>query len=214
MLRLRHVAAASCGLGAAALALLVPILGGDAEPGYSHASQYISELGASGAANAGLVSAAGFAPIGALTLGFLAFASGLFPRSRRAFAGALCLSAVGAAYLAAAAFPCDAGCPGSGSRSQSIHNAFGLLEYAGGVVGLVLLGSVFRTNAQWRTLSPLSFGCALVVGAGLSAMSIPQLEVVRGLSQRVAEAAIFVWVAAVSAFLLWVRPGVARRSDP
>jgi hypothetical protein len=205
--------AASCGLGAAALALLVPILGGGAEPGYSHAAPYLGELGASGAANAGLVSAAGFAPIGALTLGFLALASGLFPRSRRALAGALCLSAVGAAYLAASAFPCDAGCPGTGSRSQSIHNAFGLLEYAGAVVGLVLLGSAFRADAPWRSLSRLSFRCAVVVGAGFAAMSIPQLEPVRGLSQRVAEAAIFVWVAAVSAFLLWVRPGVAR-SDP
>jgi hypothetical protein len=202
-----RIAAASCGLGAVALALLVPIVGGSVEPDYSHCTQFISELGASGAANATLVSVAGFAPIGVLMLAFLVFASGQLPGARKKVAGVLCLGMVAAAYLVAAAFPCDAGCPRTGSLSQSVHNAFGFFEYLGALVALVLLGSAFRESVAWRALFPVSLGCALVLGAGFIAMLLPPLEAVRGLSQRVAETAIFFWVAVVSVFLL-VRPEV------
>lgn len=93
----------------------------------------------------------------------------------------------------------------SGSVSQSVHNTFGLLEYAGALVGLTLLGSAFRESGVWSSLSPLCRGCALAVGAGFAAMLVPQLESVRGLSQRIAEAAIFLWVAVASVFLLRAR---------
>lgn len=72
---------------------------------------------------------------------------------------------------------------------------------------MVLLALVFRESVAWRVLFPVSLGCVFVLGAGFIAMLLPQLESVRGLSQRVAEAAIFFWVAAVSVFLL-VRPEV------
>ena len=187
--------------------MIVPVAAGHVEPGYSHSSQFISELGAAGAANARLVSLAGFAPIGALVLAFLAFAYEILPGTRkRRTAGAISLAAVGAAYLMAAVFPCDAGCPGSGSISQSIHNAFGLLEYAGAWVGLVLLGSTFRDSAQWRALAPACMASAVLLGAGFVAMLLPELASVRGLSQRVAEASIFGWIAIVSVFLLRARP--------
>jgi hypothetical protein len=120
------------------------------------------------------------------------------------------LATVGVSYLVAAVFPCDAGCPGSGSLSQSVHNAFGFLEYVGALVGLVLLGSAFRASAVWRALSPVCLGCAVVLGVGFVAMLIPPLESVRGLSQRIAEAAIFVWLAVVSLVLLRARPEAAR----
>ena len=158
--RKRLAAAACCGLGAAVLAFAVPVAGACADPGYSHASQFISELGARGAPNATLVAAAGFAPIGALVFAFLWLASGAFPPSLRRTAGVLCLAAVGAAYLAAAVFPCDPGCPASGSFSQSVHNAFGLLEYLGAVGGLLLLGAELRGSAAGRVLAATGAVCA------------------------------------------------------
>ncbi len=194
----RGVAAAACGLAAAALALLVPLVGAQGEPAYSHVGQFISELGARGAAHPSLVAAAGFAQIGALVLAFLAFASGLLPRSRRKTMGVACLAAVGVAYLVSAVFPCDAGCPASGSTSQSIHNLFGFFEYAGALSGLLLVGSALRVSPPWR---PLALACMLaagLVGAGFLAMLVPELGAVRGLSQRLAEAAIFSWIAYAS----------------
>jgi hypothetical protein len=197
--------AAACGLGAAALALVVPLAGGSAEPGYSHVAQFISELGAVGATHSTLVAAAGFAPIGALVLGFLAFAAGLFPRSRRSAAGVACLAAVGASYLASALFHCDAGCPSSGSFSQSVHNLFGFFQYAGAMAGLLLLGSAFRGSPDWRSLAPVCVVSAAFVAAGFVAMLMPDLDSFRGLSQRVAESSIFSWFAYTSVFLLRLR---------
>lgn len=215
MSRIRCRAAASSGLAAAVLALLVPVVGAGGEPGYSHVEQYISELGAVGAANATWVSAAGFAPIGGLVLAFLVFASGAFPRSRRTTAGVFCLGAVGGGYLVSAVFPCDAGCPSSGSFSQSIHNVFGLLEYAGALAGLLLLAAAFRRSPAWRRLATPSVLAAGFVAVGFFAMLVPEFESFRGLSQRIAEGAIFSWIAGTSVFLLRApeRGGGARSSS-
>jgi len=197
-------AAAVCGFAAAALALLVPVVGARGEPTYSHVAQFISELGAVGAVHASVVAVAGFAPIGALVLAFLAFASGVLPRSRRRTAGVICLGAVGASYLASAVFPCDAGCPSSGSFSQSVHNLFGLLEYAGALAGLLLLGAALRGWPAWRNLALACVGSAALVGVGFVAMLVPELGSFRGLSQRISEVAIFSWLAYASFFLLRV----------
>jgi len=194
--------AAAAGLAAAGWALLVPLVAARAASPYSHVSQFISELGASGAPHGSLVSAAGFAPIGVLVLAFLGLARPFFPPSRRATAGLVCFAAVGAGYLAAAAFPCDAGCPSAGSRSQALHNRFGLLEYAGAVAGLLLLGASLRACAAWRSAARACFAAAGVVALGFLAMLVPELASARGLSQRVAESAIFLWIAAVGVRLL------------
>jgi hypothetical protein len=199
-------AAAACGFGAVALELLVPLVGGRLEPGYSHVSQYISELGAEGASHAAWVSLGGFAPTGALVLGFLAFASGSLPGGLTRWAGLLAFAGVGACYLIAAFFPCDAGCPAQGSTSQQIHNASALLLYAGAPAGMLLLCAAFRGAPRWRPLVPASAACAAVAFAGFLALLAPPLDGLRGLSQRVAEGAIFFWIAVVSAFLLRLPP--------
>jgi hypothetical protein len=197
-----RIAAAFAGLGAAALAAAVPWLAGRARPGYSHLSQFISELGESGAPHAAWVSNAGFAPIGVLVLLFAALAARVLPASRWKLPGLGWLGTVGAAYLAAGLAPCDPGCPASGSLSQAVHNAFGLLEYAGASAGLLLLGESFRGAPGWAALAPVCAGAAVVVALGFAAMLTPSLESIRGLSQRLAEAGLFVGISGVSLFLL------------
>lgn len=148
------------------------------------------------------MAALGFAPIGTSVLAFLALAAGLLPGSRRAQAGIVSVSAVGAAYVASAVFPCDAGCPSEGSLSQAIHNTFGLLEYVGAVFGLLLLANAWGASARWRSFAPLCTAAAALVAAGFVAMLVPALAPFRGLSQRVAETAIFLWIALLSVRLL------------
>lgn len=203
----RARAAAASGLAAALWAVLVPGVASCASPSYSHVSQFISELGASGAANASLVSVAGFAPTGLLVLAFLGLTAGLFPSSGRATAGVVCMSTVGIAYLVSAAFRCDPGCPSAGSTSQSVHNFFGFLEYLGATSGLLLLGAALRGAAGWKRLSAASTIAAAGVALGLAGMLLPALEPVRGISQRLAEAAIFGWVGYASLLLLGLDTG-------
>jgi hypothetical protein len=193
-----------CGFIAAALALIVPVAAGHVEPGYSHRAQFISELGAQGAANGALVSLAGFGSIGALVLAFLALAYRSFPAGRRTAAATLGVAMVSVGYLISAVFRCDAGCPSTGSVSQVLHNAFGLLEYVGAIAGFALLGASFRESTEWRALAPVCTVAAVVVGVAFVALLTPALTPVRGVSQRVAETAIFGWIAIVSASL-WRR---------
>jgi hypothetical protein len=68
VVRTRATAAGLCGLAAAGFALVVPVLGASANASYSHVSQFISELGSSGAPHARLVAAAGLGPFRGLLL--------------------------------------------------------------------------------------------------------------------------------------------------
>ena len=108
---------------------------------------------------------------------------------------ALCIAA---GYLVAALFPCDPGAPMWGSARQAIHNAGGAVEYVGGAVVLLRLGE----------LHGIPFRAAgLVVAATAIALSIPALNAVRGLVQRIGEACLFGGLAAV----VWLArtPGTA-----
>jgi hypothetical protein len=195
-------AAALCGFAAVLWACVATVAAAAARPGYSHRSEFISELGETGTADGLLVSVAGFAPTGLLVLLFLWLARGELPRSRRSTVGILSFAAVGVAYLVAAVARCEPGCPSSGSPAQTVHNFFGALEYVGAFVGLVLSGTVFRRSERWRPLAALSLVCAALVAAGFIGAMLPGLAAFRGTSQRVAEAGIFLWIAAVSVVLL------------
>jgi len=191
--------AAACGTSAAALALAVPVVASAARPGYDHCRQFISELGESGAPHAALVSYAGFLPIGVLTILFAVFAGRSLAPRLRARLGLALFSGVGWAYVVAAFFPCDPGCPTSGSATQSVHSASGLVEYLGGGLGLLLLATSFgRARSRASFPSRLSLVCAAIVLGAFVAMLLPPLEGARGLVQRAAETALFVWMLAVS----------------
>ncbi len=195
----RAQATATSGFVAAVWALLVPVFASCWSPSYSHVSQFISELGARGAAHGDLVSLAGFGPVGFFELGFLWLLRGVLPRSRRVSTALACLGAIGVAYVASAVFPCDPGCPTEGSTSQAIHSFFGLLGYLGASTGLVLLAIALRAAPEWRRLSFVSVAGAAIVALGFAGMLIPALDPVRGVSQRVSELAVFGWIAYVSA---------------
>lgn len=182
----------ACGMAAVVFACAVPFLGSLGQPGYSHVTQYISELGATGARNSRLVGLLGFAPTGLFVLLFLAAAP--FPKSRSSRMGALALSAVGVAYVVSAFAPCDPGCPAAGSWSQSVHNFFGAGEYVGASTGLMLMAAAFRDDARWQSRRRLSLVCAGLVLVGFAAMLVPWLASYRGAAQRLADAAIFLWI--------------------
>ena len=185
---------AIAGFAATLLAVAIPIVFGALRPDYSHLRQYISELGERGATHAALVNLGGFVPIGLLIWAFLALLAPSLPARRSARVGLVLLAGVGVAYLAAAAFPCDIGCPALGSPRQQIHNSLGLIEYGGSALGLLILANTFRTTAMWRPLWLLSLALGIVVACALLLLLEPNAAW-RGLIQRCAEASIFGWIA-------------------
>lgn len=194
---MRAIAFWSAILGYAWLAIII-VWGGAVWPGYSHAEQFISELGATGAPNGRLFSLGGFLPVGILLTVFALSSALLAPRSIARVIGFLGLALFAAGYTVAAFFPCDFGCPaGVQSASQMVHSVAGLFGYLAGPLGLILLGVAARRwpGATW--LFPLGVACGVVAiiaflsfGSGLP-----------GLAQRVLEGSVALWSLAFAATL-------------
>lgn len=169
------------------------VVGGALTPGYSHTSQFISELGASGAPLELWVRYGGFLPAGVLLLVFCLVAAVSLPRSLPFSLGVFGLAIFAAGYLVASIFPCEPGCrPAEPSTSQLIHNVGGLAGY---ILAPGFLFALAFAGRNWPGASSLvaagytASGIALI---GLLTLS-PSSDVV-GLSQRVLEAAVLGWV--------------------
>jgi len=190
-----HTIAGVGAAGAALLAAATALLAGLASPGYDPCAQFISELGERGAPYEALVRFAGFLPVGVLTLLFASVAA-RDADDRRVRWGFMLFSGVGVAYIVAAFFPCDPGCPSPGSPTQQVHSSSALLEYVGGGSGLLLIGSA--RAATTRRLARLALVCGVIVWIAFAGMLAPQLAAERGMTQRAAELALFGWMLAYS----------------
>lgn len=172
------------------LAIMV-VAGGAAWPGYSHVSQFISELGATGAPHGRLVSLGGFLPIGlALTL-FAVLAIFIEPRGVLRTLGFLGIVMFASGYTVAAFYPCDFGCrPETPSPSQIIHNTAGLFGYLVAAPSLLALAVSSRKWPNAKTLFPLGVVGAVIAGVGFLTIGSP----IAGLGQRALEGAVAVWI--------------------
>ncbi len=177
-----------------AFMVLMVLIAGWFTPGYSHVSQFISELGAREAHCERSVRFGGFLPMGVLLLGFCLSAFQVLPRSRSTDLGLIGLAIFAAGYLVAAAFPCDPGCrPSEPSTSQLIHNAAGIIGY---VLAPGFLFCFARAAREWPDAGFLTLaGYVASVLALVGLLTISPASPLVGLSQRLLEASVLVWVA-------------------
>lgn len=170
-------------------AWLLMLFGSSAlKPGYSHVSQYISELNAIGTPYGWQIGLFGFVPFGLLLAVVLILAAPLLPIRGIARAGYWMLLLEAVAYIGSAFAPCDAGCPADGSLSQQLHNLLGLLTYLGTCMAVVLLacGTGLRSSTRLMLLVTAMLWLLLFF-----AMVLPPFEPVRGLLQRTGEAMLY-----------------------
>lgn len=180
--------------------ILLTVIGGAAFPGYNHASQFISELGARGAPHAQLVNFGGFLPAGVLVCAFAVLAWKALPRSAGTAIGMVGIALFGFGYLVAVVFPCDAGCrPAAPSFSQLMHNALGLAGYLSAPVALAILGWQARSWPGGRLLSRIGFIGALTAFTGLLLLS-PEFAYV-GIAQRLLELSVLTWIVACAIYV-------------
>lgn len=193
--------AALAGLVGPAWIALATLAAAAAEPGYRHRSQFVSELGARGAAHGELFSLGGLLPAGVLLVAFAVLAVRAVPAGAFSIVGFAGLAFYAAGYVVAAFFPCDPGCDLTDpSASQVVHAAIGGLGYPVGSVALVLLGVGARS---WPGAGPRLFVPG--VAAGLLALIVtpfvvPGLPLV-GLAQRVVELCVLGWIFACAIYL-------------
>lgn len=164
------------------------------QPGYDMSAQYLSELGAAGAPNAGLIKYAGFMPTGLAVLAILAGLSRRLPGGLAARIGLSLIALTSVSYIGAVFAPCDAGCPAEGSPSQLVHNLLGLVGYLGAFLGLVVV-FVSTLRASPAIVSTATAATAVIFAAGFVIMTSPEASDVRGLAQRCADFSLFAWLA-------------------
>lgn len=186
-------------LGSLAVVLLT-VIGAANFPNYSHASQFISELGADGAPHARLINFGGFLPAGIFIIAFAFFAWRSLPRSGGTTFGMFGLALFALGYLVAVVFPCEPGCrPAAPTLSQGIHNLFGLAGYLFAPLSLFLLGWQARRWPRATHLSVLGFVGSALALLGLLFLS-PDFKYV-GIAQRFLEGSVLLWIMACALYL-------------
>lgn len=192
---IRHIAF-GCGVLSLLVLAAATIAGGMAYPGYNHLTQYISELGATGAPTSQAVSLA-FMVSGSLLAAFWLLCAGLFPRSVLSILGFGLSALNGVGLLLGGVFRCDFECSTADlSPAAVLHDVFGGVGYLCGIAGVFLLGIASRGWPQGRGLFGLSLICGIPAALAIWLIH-PDFEWY-GAAQRIVEIALAVWTMAVA----------------
>ncbi len=178
---------------------------------YSRSSQFISELGETGAPLAWVMNGLGFVPSGILILVFVVAARRRVAGGALNVVGSLCLAAFAICLSLAGVYSCDVGCsPADPSREQQLHDLVSVIAFPAFILGVASWGVMFLRDAGWRRFGVYSVLSALAAVFVLVAMV--QSEATRagtGLLQRLFLAILFAWLIALSIRLQRVRAGDA-----
>jgi hypothetical membrane protein len=168
-------------------------------PGYSHVTNLISELGATGTPYAVLMNYAGFVPAGLMLAAFGVALAGVLPRQRLALAGAVLVTLFGAGVASSGVISCDPGCPQSGGSFENlVHDRIAPIAFLSLIVGAAILGFHFRRLPAWRHLaaySLLTSGIALLCLVALA--NSLESRVLTGLWQRLMLTSLLLWCAVI-----------------
>ncbi len=183
-------------------------------PDYSHISQFMSALGATGAPYAAWVNYAVFIPAEIWFLAFLfSLRSHLYNTQTTRFS-LMCLCAYAVLLIAAALFPCDAGCQsaisdetGANTLSHIIHMLVAAAAYPIALIGLLSLCLSVRGKFALRLFAVPT----ATVGFGLF-FAIPVFHDAQGLLQRVLEAWIYLQFVLVEWHVAANRPHSIQRT--
>lgn len=170
-------------------------------PGYDPRSNFLSELGATGAPYAALVSYGVFVPIGLLWAVAAILIWRSLPAGLLGAVGAALLLANAVSYVGVGVFPCDAGCPAEGSFNQLMHNISGAIGYFLTPLALALIG--FHLLGKGRA----GFGAVTLAVAAASGLSFATMITdldgeAAGTWQRLTDYSMTLWMALAA---LWPR---------
>lgn len=186
------------GLAAPVVLAVAVVAAGRFEPGYSHISQFVSELGAVGASHRKVFSYGGLFVSGLLTVVF-ALGMYLMVRPCPSFVGSSLLAALaGFGRLVAGVFPCDAGCAMEDmSFPATLHALAGFIALTSGAFAPLMLALGLRR----RRHSPL-FSLSVGLGSASLVLVFILFGIGKGLPyvgvvQRLILAAFYTWVVAV-----------------
>lgn len=186
--------------------VLLLILGGALTDGYSHVTQKISELGATGAPYAALQNL-NFVILG---VGVLSFAWALYQTSSSStLLPSLLIGFFGVVAVAHAFISCDVGCKGE-TPMGLLHNVTGLIGFVAVIAGMLVVAKQWSAVPALRSRVRLTRVLAVVAICGLVTFVATQaldVQSFAGIAQRVFAGSFILWIGSTSARLArWQNP--------
>jgi hypothetical membrane protein len=184
-----------CGVLAPLLWASVIVLGGSLRPGFSHFTQYISELGERGSSTELLMRYGAFVATGLMHVAFAGALATTFRSSRLGVVAALLIGLNGLARIGAGYFPCDAGCTETGSLGQRMHSLSAAVGFLSLAISTILWSVVFKRAPNLRNLSAYSVASG-VLGFAFLLLMVGSAETgtARGLFERLSSGALSLWI--------------------
>lgn len=185
--------------------VVLVIAGGILTGGYSHVTQKISELGATGAQYA-LLQNLNFVVLGVSVIGF---AWALARVLGGPVHGPLLIGLFGIIVFIHSFLSCDTGCRGE-TTAGLLHNITGLVGFVAAIAGMIVLARQWRNDPYWRAHVTFTWSAALVSIVGLALFVFTQARDVQsfaGIAQRVFAGALLLWIAVTAARLIGVAAG-------
>jgi hypothetical membrane protein len=168
---------------------------GTLRPGFSHFTQYISELGERGSSTELLMRYGAFIPTGLMHLAFAGAIAVIFRSSRLGVAAALLIGLNGLARIGAGFFPCDIGCEETGSLGQRMHSFSAAVGFLALAVSTVLWSVALRRAPNLRSLAWYSVASG-VLGLAFLLLMVWSAEpgAARGLFERLSSGVLSLWI--------------------
>lgn len=179
--------------------VVLVFVGGALTDGYSHVTQKISELGATGAEHAVLQNL-NFAFLGVSVIGF---AWALARSLDRPFVGPMLVGVFGMVVLLHAFLSCDTGCNGE-TTAGLLHNITGLVGFVAAIAGMIVLARRWRKDPDWSSHVNFTWIAIVVAIVGLASFVATQAldtHTFAGFAQRTFAGALLLWIAATAARL-------------
>jgi hypothetical membrane protein len=189
-----------CGVAGPLLFAVMTAVVGTTRSSYSHVSQFISELGETGAEFAWVMNWFGFLLSGALILIFVVASRRLVSSGALNMIGSLCLIAFAICLSLAGIYSCDVGCsPAIPTPEQKLHDLVSVIAFPAFILGVIVWGVMFLRDTGWRRFGAYSLvsGFASIVVLGAMVQSEATREGT-GILQRLFLGILFTWLVALS----------------
>ena len=208
----RPNALAACGVAAPVVFIAAVIAASVNHPGYDQLTNFISELGATGAPAAGVMNFAGFLPYGVLTVGFALAVHRGIRADAGGSVGPSVLALYGLAYVALAVSPCDPRCQAPiPSLHHRLHVLLGDLIFLTAVLGPFTLYPRMVKDPAWRSLATATL---ILPGLAWVILEASGVGVSGALRQRLWLLLLFMWVAIMALRLLRIGVRVDQAPAP
>ena len=192
---------ALCGILGPIFYTIIVIILGFLWPGYNHVSQFMSELGATGAPNAIIMNIFGFILLGIL---MIAFSFGLYRNVSKGKVTTISSALIvvsGISLVAVAFFPCNLGCVNI-SFTGKMHGVFATIPGVAMALAPLIIAQQFKDDSRWENYWLYTLVTGIVTAIlGLAFLFIV-IEGWMGAFQRISMGIPLLWMEVISIRLI------------